>query len=888
MPASRGRLFLIDSMSYIFRAYHQPQTQRFYTRSGLPTGAIFVFNNMLRKLLEAHRPDYVAGIFDAAAPTFRDALYAEYKANRAEMPADLAQQIPYIRRLLEALHIPILEFPGYEADDVIGALAVQGAGAGLDVFIVSSDKDMLQLVTEDADAGRDSGGSVRVLVPTKDDLVCDAAKVEELLGVPPSRVPDVMALRGDAIDNIPGAPGIGDKGSRELIQRFGSVEAALEHAAEVQRKTYRESLENHRDQILLSKKLATIEIAVPVTLDREAITAREPDREALQQLYKELEFHSLAQEFLPALDMREKNYAELATEAEVAAFLATLPEGTALIPAFGEATDGKDEDKEGDGEGKLRFEMPGSRPGAIALALAVSPAAGLARTIPERLLPAACGWLESAERSKAVCDAKVALRALRRRGIALGGVHDDMLLYSYLLDPTQGSHTLEGVAERRFGVRLGGNPAERADVLGQLARLLAREVEEADLRRLYEEIELPLAPVLADMEEIGVRVDSDELARLSQQLAGQIEALTAEIHRLAGGEFNINSPQQLAKVLFEQLKLPAPRKYGKGKVYSTAFDVLEDLAEEHEVPRKVLEFRQLTKLKSTYMDTLPRLVNPRTGRIHTTFDQAGTATGRLASRDPNLQNIPIRTELGRQIRAAFLPEPGWKILSADYSQIELRLLAHFSQDQALVEAFQKGLDIHSRTAELVFGVPPLMQSSEHRRRAKVINFGIVYGLSAFGLSQQLGIEQSDAQKFIDDYFATYAGVRAYVDKCLAEVRRAGVVRTLFGRLRPIPEINSRNPQQRGFAERTAINTPLQGTAADLIKLAMIRIHRELLRQGLRARMTLQVHDELLLEAPPEEVDAARRLVKREMEQAASLSVPLIAEVGVGNNWRDVK
>ncbi len=628
MEASRRRLFLIDSMNYIFRAYHQPQTQRFYTGAGLPTGAVFVLHNMLRKLLAAHQPDYVTGVFDVAAPTFRDALFADYKANRAEMPSELAQQIPYIRRLLEALHIPILEFAGYEADDLIGALAVQGAQAGLEVTIVSSDKDMLQLVTSN---GGESPGLVRVLIPTKDDLVCDAAKVEELLGVPPWRVPDVMALRGDAIDNIPGAPGIGEKGSRELIQHFGSVEEALQRAKEVGRKTCRESLEKYRDQILLSKKLATIETAVPVSLELEAIATRPPDKVALQQLYKELEFHSLAQELLPALEVRERDHSELSSEAEVAEFLQKLPAGTALPVALPMALEvALQVVLEAGEEGQIRF-GPG---------LAVSPQAGLARVIPERLLPAARTWLESDERFKAVCNAKAAIHALRARGMALRGVRDDTLLYSYLLDPTQGNHTLEEVAKRRFGARLSGSPAERSDVLGQLARLLAPEVEQAGLRPVYEEIELPLTPVLAEMEEVGVRVDTRQLAELSEQLAQQIETLTAEIHKLSGAEFNINSPQQLAKVLFEQLKLPAPRKYGKGKVYSTAVDVLEELAEAHEVPRKVLEFRQLTKLKNTYIDALPKLVNPRTGRIHTTFDQAGTATGRLSSRDPTCRTFP--------------------------------------------------------------------------------------------------------------------------------------------------------------------------------------------------------------------------------------------------------
>jgi len=764
----------------------------------------------------------------------------------------------------------MLEFSGYEADDVIGALAQQAAQAGLDVTIVSSDKDMLQLVS-----GGETAGAISVLIPTKDDLVCDAAKVEELLGVPPKLVPDVMALRGDPIDNIPGAPGIGEKGARQLIQRFGSVEAALEHAAEVERKTYRESLLNYRDQILQSKKLATIETSVPVKLDLEAIAVREPRREALRQLYQELEFHSLVPELLPKPDVREKDYRELSSETEARALLEKLPERTALA-AVGEA-----EGETGAETGELKF-----APAAGGLGL--SPQPGLARTLPWGLIPVAREWLESAERTKAVANAKTALRALRAAGIELRGVQDDITLYSYLLDPTLANHELEEVAKRHAGALVGQDPSQRADLVGQLARLLAPELEQAGLRRLYEQIELPLAPVLADMEEVGVRVDGDQLARLSEQLAGQIEALTAEIYRLCGAEFNINSPQQLSKVLFEQLKLPAPVKYGKGKVYSTAVDVLEELAEKHEVAGKLLEYRQLSKLKGTYIDALPRLLDPRTGRIHTTFDQAGTATGRLASHDPNLQNIPIRTELGRQIRAAFVAAPGWKILSADYSQIELRLLAHFSGDPALVDAFHRNQDIHSRTAELVFGVPPLLQTHEDRRRAKAINYGIVYGLSPFGLAQQLDIEKSEAKQFIDNYFATYAGVRRYTDKCLEEVRRSGVVRTLFGRLRPIPEINSRNPQQRGFAERTAINSPLQGTAADLIKLAMIRVHRELKEQGLRTRMLLQVHDELLLEAPQDEVEVARRTVRRAMEQAWKLDVPLLAEVGVGDNWRDAK
>jgi DNA polymerase-1 len=907
------RLFLIDAMGYIFRAYHQPQTQKFYTRAGTPTGAVFVFNNMLRKLLSAHHPDYVAAAFDTAGPTFRDELFAAYKANRAEMPSELARQIPYIRRLLGALHIPILECPGYEADDVLGALARQAAGQGLDVTIVSSDKDMLQLVR---DAGEQGVGRISVLIPTKDDMVCDEPKVGELMGVPPRQVPDVMALRGDAIDNIPGAPGIGEKGSTQLIQRFGSVEAALEHAAEVERKTYRESLQNNREQILQSKQLATLVTDIPVLLDLETVTARQPDTAELTSLYSELEFHSLAQEFLPKLEETSKNYKEAGSAEEARALFEGLRDAAMVLAVEESKVQSPRSKVEASGS-----QVPGpasqvqAQPGLWASeaaksaepafqndqapaardlgpetwdpgpGLAVSAEAGEARVVPGRFLAAARGWLESPDCRKTVEDSKAAVRTLRLRGIELAGVEHDTLLYSYLLDPTLSDHTLEAAVERRFNQRLGGHPAERADLLGQLARALAPDIHAAGLEHLYREIELPLAPVLADLEEAGIRVDCGELARLSQELGPQIDALASEIYRLCGAEFNINSPQQLAKVL-DDLKLGGLPK--RGRVRSTAVGVLQELAQKHELPRRVLEYRQLFKLKSTYADTLPNLVSPRTGRVHTTFDQAGTATGRLSSREPPLQNIPIRTELGRQIRAAFIPEPGWKIIAADYSQIELRILAHVSRDPVLLDAFRRNEDIHARTAELVFGVPPLMQSKEHRRRAKAVNYGIVYGLSPFGLSQQLGIDKAEAKQFIDDYFLKYAGVRRYIDRCLEEVRKSGEVRTLYGRLRPIPEINSPNAQQRGFAERTAINTPLQGTAADLIKIAMIRIHQELRAAGMKTRMLLQVHDELVFEAPAEEVEAARQRIKRGMEAAAALAVPLIAEVSAGDNWRDAK
>jgi DNA polymerase-1 len=477
---------------------------------------------------------------------------------------------------------------------------------------------------------------------------------------------------------------------------------------------------------------------------------------------------------------------------------------------------------------------------------------------------------------------------LERQGITLAGVDYDPMLYSYLLDPTYSSHRLADVALRRFNLKLSGTLPEAADITGRLATALRREVEEAGLLKLYEEIDLPLVPVLARMEHAGVKIDRAALAEMSSRLEREIDAKAKEIYQHAGIEFNISSPKQLGDVLFNKLNLPKPVKYGKGKTISTAVDVLEGLAESHDVPRMVLEYRQLTKLKSTYVDALPALLKPASGRLHTTFGQTGTATGRLSSANPNLQNIPIRTELGREIRAAFTAEPGHVLLAADYSQIELRLLAHFSKDSLLVEAYRRGDDIHTLTASQVFGVPPLMVTPDHRRQAKVVNFGIVYGLSAFGLSQNLGIEPSEAKQFINAYFERYGGVRAFIDRTLDEARREGKVKTLFGRVRPIPDINSKNANLRGFAERTAVNTPLQGTAADLIKIAMIRIDAALRERGLKSRMTLQVHDELVFEVPEAEIEAMRTLVREQMEEVHPLIVPLLVEIGVGSNWRDLE
>lgn len=910
------RVFLMDAMSFIFRAYHAMARQRgMSTKTGVPTAAVYVFVNMLRKLREDFSPEYLAAVFDVAAPTFRDqqaeamvvrkfdvktqafqeVQYHGYKANRSEMPQDLAQQLPYIRRALDAYRIPVLEQAGYEADDVIGTLAKKAAARDYMVYVVSSDKDMLQLVNE----------RVLVLNPPKDNLICDAKKVEELLGVPPERVVDVMALRGDTIDNIPGAPGIGDKGSVDLIQRFGTVEAALDRAAEVERKTYRESLLNNREAVLLSKQLATIDCNVPIELDVKSMVTGAPDIEALKSLFTELEFTSLLKELLPVVEVSETHYSQATTLEEIEVVLRQVSSANPLAVAIENAsstaeTQEPDKSEEEDKEPETGLLPLGDAPEVVAQAaakqkIAISSAVGTALEISlennelrERMLAV----LRDNTVPIAIHDYKTAIHALSSAEgnfseVKLTGVQHDPMLYSYLLDPTYSSHRLADVALRRFNLKLSDGLAEAADITGRLTATLRKEVEDAGLLKLYKEIDLPLVPVLARMEQAGVRIDREALGKMSSRLEREIETKAREIYDCSGCEFNINSPKQLGDVLFNRLNLPKPVKYGKGKTISTAVDVLEALAPSHDAPRLVLEYRQLSKLKSTYVDALPALLNPATGRLHTTFVQASTATGRLSSINPNLQNIPIRTELGREIRAAFTAAPGNVLLAADYSQIELRLLAHYSRDPLLVEAYRKGEDIHTLTASQVFGVPPLMVTADHRRQAKVVNFGIVYGLSAFGLSQNLGIEPGEAKQFINAYFEKYSGVRAFIDKVLEETRREQKVKTLFGRVRPIPDINSKNANLRGFAERTAVNTPLQGTAADLIKIAMIRIDAAMRERELQSQMTLQVHDELVFEVPEAELEEMRLLVREQMEKVHTLAVPLVAEIGVGLNWRDL-
>jgi DNA polymerase-1 len=946
---SKPPIYLLDSMAFIFRAYHAMQRQRpMSTRTGIPTAATYVFVNMINKLRKDFSPHYLAAVYDLSGPVFRDERaremkavkkfniktqqfeeidYLGYKANRTEMPADLAQQLPFIRRALEAFRIPILSYEGFEADDVIGTLSCKLSALGHKVFVVSSDKDMMQLVND----------GVVILNPTKDNLILDRAGVEATLGVSPERVIDVMALRGDSVDNIPGAPGIGDKGSVELIQQFGTVEAALDaattHPDQVKRKTYRESLQNNRDNILLSKELVTIHTGVPIDYMLDDMLTQPVDNAACRELFSELEFTTLLKELAPSIDNSPIVYNLSPTPEQIAALfaeaqidsaagevqgltLAVFEDARALAEEVcaDPAAEEESEPEPLPAENMSLFGAPpapavsGPRasvaPASLQIGLTTSDGTAMVVSLNA---PGLRDALEDAALPKHVHDLKAVLRALQPHGLTLAGVRDDVMLYSYLINPTHGSHTLPDVTARftnRALARASKTPTaeevanllpEAANAVHRLSRKLREQIESAQLTHIYETMDLPLVSVLLRMEQAGVRIDSTVLATMSSRLAVDIDDLAERIYAQAGAtmgidsahRFNINSPKQLGDVLFNKMLLPKPMKYGKGKVVSTAQDVLEELAEHHPVPALVLEYRQLAKLKSTYLDSLPQLTDAQ-GRVHTTFNQVGTATGRLSSTNPNLQNIPVRTALGREIRAAFVPAEGNVLMSADYSQIELRLMAHFSQDPLLLDAYRTGKDIHTLTASEVFGVSPETMDKETRNRAKAVNFGIVYGISPFGLAAQLNIDQKTAKTYIETYFDRYKGVQRFIEETLEIVRRDQAVKTHFGRIRPIPDIQSRNPNMRGFAERTAVNTPLQGTAADLIKLAMLKIDAAITQRRLKSRMTLQVHDELLFDVVPEEAEELQQLVKQEMEHVAEFSIPIVAEVGIGSNWRDIK
>ncbi|RPI29228.1 MAG: DNA polymerase I [Acidobacteria bacterium] len=868
-----GRLYLVDGMSHIYRAYYAIQGLR--TKKGLPTNAVYGFTNMLRKLIKEEQPEFLGVAIDLTGPTVRHEQYEGYKATRRPMPDDLASQIPYVLKVCQALCVPILSYPRYEADDVIGTLARKAAECALDVVVVTIDKDMFQLVNDRIS-----------ILDTRTMLRLDRKGVEEKFGVPPEKVVDVLSLVGDSSDNIVGAPGIGDKGAKQLIQEYGSLENLLQHRDEVTRKTYRESLQQNETLIRQSRDLVTICADLPLELDLEKLRKCDPNQEVARELFAELEFMNLLDELLPAVEPAARQYAVLETAQQILDLGRDLQGKAASVAVTFAEGSHQAEGLEG---------------------VAVGAGNGKAWLIPRQLLenqPALVGKLLLEPAHVAIHDLKPFYGLLCRFSWKLPPDIRDTMLMAYLLSPNQSNFALdrlameylgskasgpaEGEAPTLFGEALANATCEKADLTWELFNKLQPQLVEKKLEPLLRDVEMPLVEVLAAMEKQGVRVDCEFLRQMSQEMEAEVNALTNRIFELAGESFNINSPRQLAVILFEKMKLPQPKKTRKAGHYATGFEVLEQLAASYDLPRLILEYRELTKLKGTYLDALPRLVNPKTGRIHTSYNQMVASTGRLSSSNPNLQNIPIKSEVGRKIRRAFIPEGGFRILAADYSQIELRVMAHLSQDPVLLDSFRRDEDIHERTAREVFGMNAVMNPKEFRRHAKVINYGIMYGLSAFGLAQNLKIDRHEAQKYIDDYFKKYEGVKKWIDLTLADARQTGYVSTLFGRIRQIPELLSSNWGLRGFGERTAVNAPIQGTAADLIKKAMVVAYREMKDLKLRSRLIMQVHDELVFEVPEEELELMSRLVTERMEGAAELSVPLRVDLAIGSSWLEAK
>ncbi len=882
-------LFAVDASSFVYRAYFAIRGH-LSNRKGLPTKAIFGFTQMLLKLLHEWDPTYVALCFDAKGPTFRHKVYEDYKANRPAMPDDLAVQIPYIKEIAKAFGLTLLEVEGFEADDLIATLAVK---LGHPLVIVGGDKDLFPLVNE----------QVIIWDPMKDVLLT-RVDLEKRFGLPPERLLEVRALCGDPIDNIPGIPGIGEKTALRLIKEFGSLEEVLRRKDEIKQKRLRERLTEHAEKARLSLELVKLDTQAPIPLELEHYRRRPPDISTLRQLFRELEFKKLLKELPPEKTISYEGYSLITSLEEVQRLIDQAQKAKLLVL-----------DLESDHQDPMRGKIVGvalcfSPPQAHYLPLAHQ--APGAPNLSPKALELLSQLFEDPRIPKVGHNIKYDLILLKRHGYSLEGLAGDTMVASYVLDPTRRTHGLDELAEEILGHHMisykevtsglprGENFAsvpveqaktyacEDAHVTFLLYQHFWPRLKEEGLLELYQRIEHPLIQVLARMEMAGIRIDLAYLEGLAQRMAAELKELEERIYALAGERFNLNSSAQLGAILFEKLKLPTVKRTRKTRAYSTDTEVLEALSSQHELPRLVLRYRTLAKLKSTYVEALPRLVNPETGRLHTSFNQTVTATGRLSSSEPNLQNIPVRGEEGLQIRRAFVPEQGWVFLSVDYSQIDLRVLAHYSQDETLIKAFKQGEDIHRRTAAEVFGVPPEMVTPEMRRLAKTINFGIVYGMSAYGLAKELKIGRREAQAFIERYFARYPGVKKYMEEIVAQAREQGFVTTLFGRKRPLPDINSPNRVAREFAERTAINTPIQGTAADIIKLAMITIDQELIRRGLRARMLLQVHDELLFEVPEEELEELKTFVRDSMEKVVELAVPLTVNLAVGKNWAEAK
>jgi len=884
-------IYLIDGTAYIHRAFHAIQSLN--NSKGLPTNAVFGFTRMLIKLMQDRQPQYAAMFFDARGPTFRHEIYPEYKANRPAMPEEMAVQIPYIKDITAAYRLPVFEVAGYEADDLIGTLTRRLEAEGYRIVMVTGDKDFIQLISE----------RVSIWDPMKETST-DWRSACDSLGIDPRQMVDVMGLSGDSSDNIPGVPGIGTKTALELIRTFGSLENLYADIGSLTRKKLKENLLKFREQAFLSRRLAEIHTDAPVVADADALRVKTPDIQALSGLFQTLEFRQLQQSLPQTSDLSRKDYRTILEVRQ-------LDELIERLRAAGEFAI----DTETTSQVPMRAELVGLSFAAEADAAVYIPVDHRYLGAPPQLkrdvvLQKLKPLLEDPGLRKVGQNIKYDWMVLARYGVELNGVAFDTMLASYLLDPSKRAHNLDQIALDFLGhktiafedvVGRGKGAAtfaevplenavpyacEDADVTYMAYEVLKARLEEVSLTELMNTVEMPLVPVLMRMERRGIGVNVDRLRELSKSFEHQLEALEDGIYGLAGERFNIHSSQQLGYVLFEKLKLPAQKKTKKKTGYSTDADVMLTLAKQHELPALILKHRTLAKLKSTYADALIDLVHPGTRRIHTSYHQTVTATGRLSSSDPNLQNIPIRTEEGLEIRRAFVPQDGWQLISADYSQIELRILAHCSEDPTLIRSFHNEEDIHTRTASEVFEVEASRVTPELRRQAKAINFGIIYGMSAFGLSRQLEISQAMARVYIDHYFARYPGVKRFIDRTIAEGRQTRRTSTLLGRIRLLPDIASANPTIRQAAERTAINTPIQGSAADLIKVAMIRIDAELARGQFQAAMLLTVHDELVFEAPPEEVAAVSELVKGIMQSIWELKVPLKVNVATGRNWAE--
>ena len=892
MAPKGNTIYLIDGSGYIYRAYHA--VRHLSTTRGLPTNATFGFTNMLLKLLSDRKPERIVMVFDAKGPTFRHEIYEAYKANRPPMPDDLSVQIPYIKQVVDGMNIASCELAGYEADDIIGTLARAAEKKGFHVVMVTGDKDFKQLVSP----------AISIWDPMKDRTI-DYAGLKEDFGLEPSQWVDVMALAGDTSDNIPGVPGIGEKTAVSLIKTFGNLEAIFENLDNVSRKKLRENLSTFREQAMLSRRLVAIDTEVPLSVELSSLKVADPDAERLAGLFRELEFKRLQKQFPAKTDLSKKKYRAILNEEALNGLIDELKRaGTFAV------------DTETTAKDPMRAEIVGlsfaCRPNEASYIPLRHRYAGVPEQLdPDHAIASLKPLLEDPKLAKVGQNIKFDWIVLKRCGIKLQGVTFDTMVASYLLNPTRRAHNLEAIAAEYLDHRMisykevtGGNKddkgfegvliedavpyaCEDADITLMAYELLEPKLQEGGLDRLFKEVEIPLIPVLVNMEMFGICVERERLKAASKDFERQLDAMEDRIYAIAGESFNIKSHKQLGRILFEKLKLPIQKKTKKKTGYSTDVEVLTTLSVEHELPALVLHYRSLSKLKSTYADALVDLIHPETHRIHTSYNQTVTATGRLSSSDPNLQNIPIRTEEGRKIRAAFVPQKGWTILSADYSQIELRLLAHYSEDPILVEAFEKDEDIHTRTATEVFELLPGMITREMRRQAKVINFGIIYGMGPFRLSKEIGISHKMAKIYIDNYFRRYEGVRRFIEEIVEEARKAGKVTTLLGRHRWLPDILSKNRTAREFAERTAVNTPLQGTAADLIKVAMIQIPQALGKMNLNAKMLLQVHDELLFEVPPKELETVVEYVTKIMEGVYELRVPLKVDIKTGQNWANV-